>query len=383
MKKEIIILSNWYLPGNKAGGIIRAAENLVGLLSEESAVTVLTSSKDFDAIYDYNSIEFNKEFTINNYKVVYFDKSGLRLSKCIFDYIKQSKPDFIFVNGFFSLHFSIIPMILKCISILKAQLIVSPRGMLKSSALNFKREKKSLLLRLFKFLNLSKNVVFHATDIQESNDVKSLFKDANVVVVSDIPAKFISNSIKLDKEVGTLNLLFLGRIHPVKNLLFILELLKKIKEFYSINFSIVGNIEDTNYWEVCVEEIEKMPTNIKVEFLGEVLHQDVSTIINKNHLIINPSLGENFSYTIVESLQGRRPILISDQTPWKNLEQFGAGWDFPLANIDAFLSSIVIASQWSQKDFDLASENAINYYFAQLDLKEIKEKYFNLFKLNL
>jgi len=383
MKKEIFILSNWYSPGNRAGGIIRAAENLVGLLSEVSAVTVLTSSKDFGDIYDYNSIEFNKELTIKNYKIVYFDKSGFILSKCIFDYIKQNKPDYIFVNGFFSLHFSLIPMILRCTRILKAQFIVSPRGMLKSSALNFKREKKSLLLWLFKFLNLSKNVIFHATDTQESNDVKKLFKDANVVIVSDIPAKPVLNSLKIEKKIGTLNLLFLGRIHPVKNLLFILELLKKIKEYYSINFSIVGNVEDTNYWERCEQEIKKMPRNIKVEFFGEVPHKDVITVIKKNHLIFNPSLGENFGYTIIESLQGGRPILISDQTPWKNLAKFGAGWDFPLANIDAFLSSIVIASQWTQKDFDLASENAINYYFAQLDLDEIKKKYFYLFELNV
>lgn len=383
MKKNVILLTKWYLPGNKAGGIIRAAENLVGILSEESAVTVLTSSKDFDTINHYSKIEFNKELTLNCYKVVYFNKSGLRLSKAIFDYIKQINPDFIFVNGFFSLEFSIIPMILKCISVLKGQLIVSPRGMLKSSALNFKKEKKRLVLRLLKLLSLSKNVIFHATDIQEYNDIKVKFKDAKVILISDIPTKFVSNERHLNKEVGKLNLLFLGRIHPIKNLLFILSLLKKTKQYNKIYFTIVGNIENANYWEVCLEQIKKLPDHITVSFLGQIPHEEVNSIIINNHLIINPSLGENFSYTIIESLQSGRPVLISDQTPWKEIARFGAGWDFPLAETDNFLSSIETASQWSQDEFDLVSENAINYYHVNIDINMIKEKYFNLFNLNL
>ena len=111
MKKKILILSNYYLPGNKAGGIIRAAENLVGLIADVAEVIVFTSSKDFDNKDNYNSIDFNTPVVNGNYRVVYFDCYGFKLSKSIFDYIKYSKPDFIFINGFFSFHFSIIPMI--------------------------------------------------------------------------------------------------------------------------------------------------------------------------------------------------------------------------------------------------------------------------------
>jgi glycosyltransferase involved in cell wall biosynthesis len=382
LKKKILILSNYYLPGNKAGGIIRAAENLVGLIADVAEVIVFTSSKDFDNKDNYNSIDFNTPVVNGNYRVVYFDCYGFKLSKSIFDYIKYSKPDFIFINGFFSFHFSIIPMIFKSLGLLKTELIVSPRGMLKSSALNFKWKKKKLILSLFKFLNLSKKVIFHATDIQESNDLKKIFKNAKVIVVSDIPAKSTANELKLVKEVGKLNLLFLGRIHPVKNLLYILNLLKKINELCLINLSIVGNIEDMIYWEVCKEEIKKMPDNIKIEFIGEVSHMEVSKIISHNHLVINPSLGENFSYTIIESLQGGRPILISDQTPWKDLKDYGAGWDFPLVHVDSFVSSIETAAQWSQNDFSQASEKAINYFLAKIDIESIKGKYFELFKLN-
>ena len=38
------------------------------------------------------------------------------------------------------------------------------------------------------------------------------------------------------------------------------------------------------------------------------------------HALLMPSLTENFSYTVLESLQAGIPVLISDQTPWRDLQ---------------------------------------------------------------
>jgi glycosyltransferase involved in cell wall biosynthesis len=34
------------------------------------------------------------------------------------------------------------------------------------------------------------------------------------------------------------------------------------------------------------------------------------------------------------------PVLISDQTPWRELERIGAGWSLPLADPDRFSAAI-------------------------------------------
>ena len=55
---------------------------------------------------------------------------------------------------------------------------------------------------------------------------------------------------------------------------------------------------------------------------------------------MNPTGGENYGYTIVESLLQGTPILLSDKTPWNDLEQNGWGWNVPLEDIEGFKEKI-------------------------------------------
>ncbi len=55
-----------------------------------------------------------------------------------------------------------------------------------------------------------------------------------------------------------------------------------------------------------------------------------------------PSLTENFSYTVLESLQAGIPVLISDQTPWRDLEAQGIGWDLDLVTRQPWLDALQI-----------------------------------------
>jgi glycosyltransferase involved in cell wall biosynthesis len=56
--------------------------------------------------------------------------------------------------------------------------------------------------------------------------------------------------------------------------------------------------------------------------------------------MLMPSLTENFSYTVLESLQAGIPVLISDQTPWRDLQQQGVGWDLSLEDPDRWLQAL-------------------------------------------
>ena len=59
-----------------------------------------------------------------------------------------------------------------------------------------------------------------------------------------------------------------------------------------------------------------------------------------------PTLGENFGHVIAES-----PVLISDQTPWRNLKNHGVGWDLPLNDPDSFRKAIVESANKSSEDY--------------------------------
>ena len=58
------------------------------------------------------------------------------------------------------------------------------------------------------------------------------------------------------------------------------------------------------------------------------------------NLMFLPTLVENFGHAIVESLYFETSVLISDLTPWKNLEAFGVGWSIPLSEECRFISAI-------------------------------------------
>jgi glycosyltransferase involved in cell wall biosynthesis len=53
-------------------------------------------------------------------------------------------------------------------------------------------------------------------------------------------------------------------------------------------------------------------------------------------LLLLPTHGENFGHSIIEALSVGCPVLISDRTPWKDLEKAGVGADLPLDQPERF-----------------------------------------------
>ena len=57
-------------------------------------------------------------------------------------------------------------------------------------------------------------------------------------------------------------------------------------------------------------------------------------------LFLLPTRGENFGYAIFDALEVGLPVMLSDLTPWQDLERIGAGWSLPLAEPDRFAAAI-------------------------------------------
>ncbi len=99
-----------------------------------------------------------------------------------------------------------------------------------------------------------------------------------------------------------------------------------------------------------------------------------------NISILTANQGENFGHVIIEALAAGKPVLISDQTPWRGLENHKAGWDIPLNDKEKFISILEML-------VDMEPENEYNKwsYSAQIILKkytndsDLKESYINLF----
>jgi glycosyltransferase involved in cell wall biosynthesis len=71
-----------------------------------------------------------------------------------------------------------------------------------------------------------------------------------------------------------------------------------------------------------------------------------------------PTFGENFGHSIYEALAHGLPVMISDKTPWQNLEEKVAGWVFDLNEKMDFESALEEQLNCSSDDLKQRGEKA-------------------------
>jgi glycosyltransferase involved in cell wall biosynthesis len=180
-----------------------------------------------------------------------------------------------------------------------------------------KASKKRIYISLVKALGLYDNLYWQASSNYESVDIgRELSLIARRVHVA--PDLTAVASINLDlatrRAAGPLRLIFLSRISPMKNLDFLLRVLRYVSA--DVQLAIFGPREDQNYWEQCSFLIDQLPKNIKVTVGAQVLPENVRDTFAKYDLFVFPTRGENFGHVVFESLSVGTPVLVSDQTPW-------------------------------------------------------------------
>lgn len=355
--KRILVLTRYYLPGSCAGGPIKSVSNLVNALGKEFSFHIITSDRDIGDGERYLGIVTGSWVTLGMARVMYL-KKDIFLPFKLLKIIRSGQFDLIYLNSFFDPCFSIIPMLINRLSMQsRSSVLLASRGELSFGALGLKRMKKLFYIRFAKVVNLYKGIVWHASTSNESNDIRRVFSlsSDSIATARVISASDIASLGEFSKPDGQLNLpsgnifriCFLSRISRMKNLSFVLEVLKKVQ--IQVELSIYGPLEDIEYWNLCQHEIKSLPTNIKTHYLGPVAPSDVVKTIAAYDLFFLPTLGENYGHVIVEAWSAGVPVLISDQTPWRNLRERSVGWDLPLSSLENFKDALLEVSQWSRE----------------------------------
>jgi glycosyltransferase involved in cell wall biosynthesis len=104
------------------------------------------------------------------------------------------------------------------------------------------------------------------------------------------------------------------------------------------------------YWKECQKLMANLPENVSVNYLGSVNPTEVVNIFSCYDLFLLPTAGENYGHVIAESLTAGTPVLISTETPWRNLQADGLGWDIDLAQMDSFVEIIEMAALLSDDE---------------------------------
>lgn len=377
--KKILILVDWFAPGYKAGGPIQSCVNICAALSHQYDIYVLTTDTDHGETSPYPGITTGQWITDESLQVsvCYLEKKKLSAKK-IKEQIAFVNADTIYLNHLFSPLFVVYPLWLKLSGTVKARVLVCPRGALYESALDVKRYKKMPLLYLYKRMGIHKKVVFHATNLREQKAIQIYFPGSEVIIADNLPNTKQPAFYTVKKEAGSLDCIFIARIVPIKNLLFLLNALRKT--VLAVRLTVVGPAENENYWKQCQESISLLPPNISVNYIGPRPQSELNLLIREHHLFILPTTGENFGHAIFESFLAGRPVLISNQTPWLELQSEKAGWDLPLEDMNRFTEVIDMLAGSNQQEYDEYAMGAWKYAASYISNKVSREQYCKLFE---
>ena len=375
MKKKLLIITRWYLPATKSGGTVRSVYGLVNSLKDDFKITILTSDRDLGAMEPYKDIEFNTLLSKDRVSIVYLSKLSIFN---FYKYTQLAKPNVIYINSFFDITTQSI-MILKFLKLIKIAIVIAPRGELASGALSIKTTKKRVYLWFYKLFNLSKNIIFHSTSKEDFIDIQNIFPYNKVELIQNIKEQNNETYILPNKKKNQLKMVFLSRIVPIKNLLYGLEVLQRVEVNGTIIFDIYGPNEDKIYWEKCQKIIKMLPDNIKVSYRGFAEPDIIDKILSNYHLFFLPTRGENFGHAIVEAMQVGLIPLISDKTPWRNLDSFDAGFSLELKKPDIFLESIKRVLLFDNDEFLRWSQNVKEYIYKNVDSDRTIQQYKSFF----
>lgn len=376
-KKKIVILAPQFVPQKNGGGPTVSVYNITLSLVNLCDLYIITNNHEVHSRKPILPFDGNWEKTASGN--VYYLAHDDNKSKKIYDLLTELSPDIIYQNSFFSYEYAI-PAFKYAKKNKKTRLIISPRGELNNNALHMKYMKKLAYIDYIKLSGYVNNAEFHLTADIEVEDVKKVFnvKDEKIYNIPNLTLFNDAPFADVEKNPGMLKAVYIARIHPKKNILTAIESLKNVTG--DVTFDIYGPIEDAEYWKLCLDKIAELPENIKVEHKGVLNASEVKTAFSGYHIFFMPTLSENYGHSIVEALMSYKPVIISDQTPWHDFEEFeGAGFAFSPNDTASYTKAVQKYTDCNKEEFDRYCKNARVYIECRLDTKAIVEKYVDMF----
>ena len=336
---RILVLVDYYLPGNKSGGPLRSVANIVDGLNDFFDFWIVTKDRDWLDSGPYCGISVNTWSQVGRSMVYYTSPGSLSYGK-FKRIVADLGPDVIYLNSLFSTD-SIRFLGWRRLGLLPdTPVVLAPRGELSPGALKLKWIKKRLFISLSSRLGLLDRLLWQASSPFEERDISVCMGNiARSVIAPDIPAACDDRSRQISrsaKRPGGMRIVYLSRITPKKNLLYALNMLRKVRG--SVKFDIYGALDSESYWHTCQPMLASLPENVQVEYRGNLPNDRVAETLFGYDFFLLPTLSENFGHAIFESFAAGCPVLISDQTPWRNLAEQHLGWDIALDEPDRWRS---------------------------------------------
>ena len=210
-------------------------------------------------------------------------------------------------------------------------LVVSPRGSLDPDALVFSARKKAWFFRAGGFRALEEAAAFHVTSEMERVHVKAFLPGAHTGLVPNgvvVPSE-LDLALWTSMPATSPMALFLGRIHPKKNVIQLVRAWASVARRHSDAKLVLAGPDDHGHRIEVERVIAAERLDASVLFAGRVVGDDKNKLLARARCLILPSVTENFGNVVAEALAHRVPVIASTGTPWGGLRDRDCGWWIP------------------------------------------------------
>ncbi|MCA0238531.1 MAG: glycosyltransferase family 4 protein [Bacteroidetes bacterium] len=345
-KKSILFATGSFFPDPSGGPNITMYWLSKAFVKNGLAVHVLTTDRGVSDNMPKNTW-LNLEYGYCQYvRTNYNNLPFLLIMKSIKSLFGKNT---LYLSSFFyPLSFILAPIAL----LLGIKVIWAPRGETSPDALKFSSHRKKIVLQLIR--TIRKYIIFHATSTAEVKNIRDILGPCRIEYIPvgmEIPNQIESSKPNKD-------LLFLGRIHPIKGLENLINALNLSTKFRSSpHRMLIAGYAQQNHDEILKKLIHSLELNEKVVFLGKVEGAEKNRTLACSYALVLPSFSENFGAVVAEALAQGTPVIASLGTPWSILEEEKAGYH--IANDpESLASAIDTILSLSEEQYQVMRKNA-------------------------
>jgi glycosyltransferase involved in cell wall biosynthesis len=357
-RPTVLVLLGCFSRGVEATGPNQSLIGMAEMLSDRYRFRVIASAVEGDEVGRWTNVRGVEQLPLHTGRLAV---RGLRQA------IRATPHDVLITNSLMDHLFTGASLWMRRLGLVpRRPVLLAPRGELSSGTLEISAARKRAYLAFLSRSGLLRGLSFQATNEAEAAEIRAAVGQAADVWVTPNIRRIPPLPPHRPRAPGEpLRIAYLSRIDRKKNLDFALQALAEAA--VPVRFDIYGPVSNHAYWRACEAQIAAIPASVEVRHHGAIGQSAVPAALANADLFFLPTRGENFGHAIADALIAGTPALLSDQTPWRGLEQAGAGWDLPLSDPSAFVAAVRRSAAMTPGEAAAMRSGARRFVEAELD----------------